>query len=130
MTVMVAVLFALLFLLFGAIVFVYVHKKRHIDKGQGNRVTFLSETVKLFVLIQVKCDGFPSFSHLNSGFAQEEDGQELTYADVKILKGRRVPQQTVDQDVEYGQVKISNRPRHKAEPREEECVYAKVHVAR
>lgn len=91
----------------------------------------LSNSQSLCVIIQVnKLDGFPFSPLYNSGSAQVEDGQELTYADVKILKGGQVPQMTVDQDVEYGQIMISNRPRHKAEPKEEECVYAKVHVAR
>lgn len=58
-----------------------------------------------------------------------KDEQELTYADVNILKGRKGPQKT-EQDVEYGQIKISQRPRHLAEPKEDECVYAKVRVAR
>ncbi|XP_075889111.1 uncharacterized protein LOC142892734 isoform X2 [Nelusetta ayraudi] len=90
---MVGVLSALLILLVLAIAFVCVHKKRHVNKGQGSM--------------------------------QMKDDQELTYADVNILKGRKVPQKT-EEDVEYGQIKISRRPRQIAEPKEDECVYAKV----
>lgn len=64
-----------------------------------------------------------------SGSTQVKDEQELTYADVNILKARKVPQKT-EEDVEYGQIKISQRPRQTAEPKEDECVYAKVRVAR
>lgn len=97
MTTMAGVLSALLILLMLAVAVVCVHKKRHINKGQGS--------------------------------TQVKDEQELTYADVNILKARKVPQKT-EEDVEYGQIKISERPRQIAEPKEDECVYAKVRVAR
>lgn len=61
--------------------------------------------------------------------AAEVDEQELTYADVKILRGRQVQQQRAEVEVEYGQVKISSRPRQPAEPRGDDCVYAKVRHA-
>ncbi|XP_044219288.1 uncharacterized protein LOC122990177 isoform X5 [Thunnus albacares] len=77
---------------------------------------------------------------------KEEDDQELTYADVKIVQrpGRQMhqkaemeveygqvkfsgrPQQTTEMEVEYGQVKFSGRPRKTVQPKEDECVYAKV----
>ncbi|XP_059202878.1 uncharacterized protein LOC131982284 [Centropristis striata] len=62
---------------------------------------------------------------------QEEDDQELTYADVRIMQrpGRQV-QQRAEAEVEYGQVKFSERPRQAVEPAEDECVYAKVRKAR
>lgn len=97
MTTMAGVLSALLILLMLAVAVVCVHKKRHVNKGQGS--------------------------------TQVKDEQELTYADVNILKARKVPQKT-EEDVEYGQIKISERPRQIAEPKEDECVYAKVRVAR
>lgn len=58
----------------------------------------------------------------------EEDEQELTYADVKVIprQGRKVPQLT-EIEVEYGQVKFSSRPSSRtARPPEDDCVYAKV----
>lgn len=64
-----------------------------------------------------------------SGSTQVKDEQELTYADVNILKDRKVPQKT-EEDIEYGQIKISRRPRQIAEPKEDECVYAKVRMPR
>ncbi|XP_042275544.1 uncharacterized protein LOC121902348 isoform X2 [Thunnus maccoyii] len=81
---------------------------------------------------------------------KEEDDQELTYADVKIVQrpGRQMhqkaemeveygqvkfsgrPQQTTEMEVEYGQVKFSGRPRKTVQPKEDECVYAKVRNSR
>ncbi|XP_045886786.1 T-cell surface antigen CD2-like isoform X2 [Micropterus dolomieu] len=56
---------------------------------------------------------------------EEEDEQELTTADVRVvqLPGR---QQREEVEVEYSQVKISQRPRQAIEPTRNECVYAKV----
>ncbi|XP_034086950.1 uncharacterized protein LOC117555969 isoform X3 [Gymnodraco acuticeps] len=61
----------------------------------------------------------------------DEDEQELTYAVVKIKQrsGRQV-QQRAEPEVEYGQVKFSERPRPTADPTGEECVYAKVQRGR
>ncbi|XP_033989899.1 uncharacterized protein LOC117485453 [Trematomus bernacchii] len=61
----------------------------------------------------------------------DEDEQELTYAVVKIKQrsGRQV-QQRAEPEVEYGQVKFSERPRPTADPAGEECVYAKVRRGR
>ncbi|KAK1903591.1 Hemicentin-2 [Dissostichus eleginoides] len=61
----------------------------------------------------------------------DEDEQELTYAVVKIKQrsGRQV-QQRAEPEVEYGQVKFSERPRPTADPAGEECVYAKVRSSR
>ncbi|XP_067455213.1 cell surface A33 antigen-like isoform X2 [Thunnus thynnus] len=81
---------------------------------------------------------------------KEEDDQELTYADVNIMQrpGRQMhqkaemeveygqvkfsgrPQQTTEMEVEYGQVKFSGRPRKTVQPKEDECVYAKVRNSR
>ncbi|XP_044219478.1 uncharacterized protein LOC122990270 [Thunnus albacares] len=81
---------------------------------------------------------------------KEEDDQELTYADVNIVQrpGRQMhqkaemeveygqvkfsgrPQQTTEMEVEYGQVKFSGRPRKTVQPKEDECVYAKVRNSR
>ncbi|XP_044220502.1 uncharacterized protein LOC122990978 [Thunnus albacares] len=81
---------------------------------------------------------------------KEEDDQELTYADVNIVQrpGRQMhqkaemeveygqvkfsgrPQQTTEMEVEYGQVKFSGRPRKAVQPKEDECVYAKVRNSR
>ncbi|KAM6952516.1 hemicentin-2 [Lycodopsis pacificus] len=62
---------------------------------------------------------------------KEEDDQELTYADVKIMQrpGRQMQQSAVP-EVEYGEVKFSERPRQSARPAEDECVYAKVRKGR
>ncbi|XP_042287668.1 T-cell surface antigen CD2-like [Thunnus maccoyii] len=61
----------------------------------------------------------------------EEDEQELTYANVKIVQQqRRQMHQTAEMEVEYGQVKFSGRPRKTVKPTEDECVYAKVHKSR
>ncbi|XP_067455219.1 uncharacterized protein [Thunnus thynnus] len=81
---------------------------------------------------------------------KEEDDQELTYADVNIVQrpGRQMhqkaeteveydqvkfsgrPQKTTEMEVEYGQVKFSGRPRKTVQPKEDECVYAKVRNSR
>ncbi|XP_033949252.1 uncharacterized protein [Pseudochaenichthys georgianus] len=61
----------------------------------------------------------------------DEDEQELTYAVVKIKqRSGRLLQQRAEPDVEYGQVKFSERPPPTADPTEEECVYAKVQRGR
>ncbi|XP_067455217.1 uncharacterized protein [Thunnus thynnus] len=62
---------------------------------------------------------------------KEEDDQELTYADVKIVQrpGRQMHQKA-EMEVEYGQVKFSGRPRKTVQPKEDECVYAKVRNSR
>ncbi|KAI4819312.1 hypothetical protein KUCAC02_004565 [Chaenocephalus aceratus] len=62
---------------------------------------------------------------------QPTDEQELTYAVVKIKQrsGRQL-QQRAEPDVEYGQVKFSERPPPTADPTGEECVYAKVQRGR
>lgn len=60
---------------------------------------------------------------------EEEDEQELTYADVKIVQRQdRQRQQRPNTEVEYGQVKFSERPQQTAEPTGDDCVYAKVHA--
>ena len=61
----------------------------------------------------------------------EEDDQELTYADVNIVQrpGRQMHQKA-EMEVEYGQVKFSGRPQKTVQPKEDECVYAKVRNSR
>ncbi|XP_017279597.2 T-cell surface antigen CD2-like isoform X2 [Kryptolebias marmoratus] len=61
----------------------------------------------------------------------EEDDQELTYADINIVqqRGRRAEQRAMEEEVEYGQVKISTRPRQ-SEPVMDDTVYAQVRKAR
>ncbi|CAB1423499.1 unnamed protein product [Pleuronectes platessa] len=58
--------------------------------------------------------------------AEEGDEQELTYADVRIKQRGPVQQRANPEEVEYGQIKFSERPRRTVEPREDDCVYAKV----
>ena len=62
---------------------------------------------------------------------EEEDDQELTYADVNIVQrpGRQMHQKA-EMEVEYGQVKFSGRPQKTVQPKEDECVYAKVRNSR
>ena len=61
----------------------------------------------------------------------EEDVQELTDANVKIVQQqRRQMHQTAEMEVEYGQVNFSGRPRKTVKPSEDESVYAKVHKNR
>ncbi|XP_076595944.1 uncharacterized protein LOC143326269 isoform X4 [Chaetodon auriga] len=58
---------------------------------------------------------------------EKEDEQELTYADVSIVQRRaRQVQPRAETEVEYGQIKFSQRPRQAAEPRGDDCVYAMV----
>ncbi|XP_047196580.1 hepatocyte cell adhesion molecule isoform X5 [Hippoglossus stenolepis] len=54
------------------------------------------------------------------------DEQELTYADVRIKQRGRVQQRANPEEVEYGQIKFSERPRRTVEPTDDDCVYAKV----
>ncbi|XP_027140998.1 T-cell surface antigen CD2-like isoform X2 [Larimichthys crocea] len=62
---------------------------------------------------------------------EEDDEQELTYADVRIVQrqGRQI-QQVAEVDVEYGQVKFSGRPRQTVKQTEDACVYAMVRKGR
>ncbi|XP_029297781.1 uncharacterized protein LOC115014833 isoform X4 [Cottoperca gobio] len=60
---------------------------------------------------------------------KEEDEQELTYAVVTIKQRQasQMQQRAEDTEVEYGQVKFSERPRQTVEPAVDNCVCAKVH---
>lgn len=60
-------------------------------------------------------------------FTEEDDEQELTYADVRVVKRqvRREPQKE-EAGVEYGEVKFSGRPRRSAQPAGDDCVYSMV----
>lgn len=66
--------------------------------------------------------------------AVEEDDQEMTYADVRIVKKpERKVEMSAEADVEYGQVKFSNRP--KSRPNQsnltlDDTVYAQVRKGR
>ncbi|XP_016525070.1 uncharacterized protein LOC103135512 isoform X2 [Poecilia formosa] len=63
---------------------------------------------------------------------KEEDDQEMTYADVRIVKkqGRRV-EKSEEADVEYGQVKFSKKPRiSQTNPTVDDTVYAQVRKGR
>ncbi|XP_056239645.1 uncharacterized protein LOC130174068 isoform X1 [Seriola aureovittata] len=58
---------------------------------------------------------------------EEADDQELTYADVRILQRQRGQvKQREEVEVEYGQVKFSQRSRQPVEPTGDNCVYAMV----
>ncbi|XP_070819512.1 uncharacterized protein [Chaetodon trifascialis] len=58
---------------------------------------------------------------------EKEDEQELTYADVSIVQRQaRQVQPRAETEVEYGQIKFSQRPRRAAEPTGDDCVYAMV----
>ncbi|XP_067373778.1 uncharacterized protein [Channa argus] len=59
---------------------------------------------------------------------EEDNEQEVTYADVRIMQqqGRQL-QQTAEVEVEYGQVRFSGRPQQTVKPSGDDCVYAKVH---
>lgn len=64
----------------------------------------------------------------SSFYSTDEDNeQELTYADVRIVQRqvRREPQKE-EAGVEYGEVKISGRPRERAQPPGDDCVYSMV----
>ncbi|CAL1613291.1 unnamed protein product [Knipowitschia caucasica] len=57
----------------------------------------------------------------------EEDNQELTYADVRILRQPgREPQPKSEEEVEYGQVKFSNQSPHASVAEDNVCIYSKV----
>lgn len=60
-------------------------------------------------------------------FTEEDDEQELTYADVRVVKRqvRREPQKE-EAGVEYGEVKFSGRPRQSTQPAGDDCVYSMV----
>lgn len=60
-------------------------------------------------------------------FTEEDDEQELTYADVRVVKRqvRREPQKE-EAGVEYGEVRFSGRPRQSAQPAGDDCVYSMV----
>ncbi|XP_014828312.1 PREDICTED: uncharacterized protein LOC106907225 isoform X5 [Poecilia mexicana] len=63
---------------------------------------------------------------------KEEDDQEMTYADVRIVQkqGRRV-EKSEEADVEYGQVKFSKKPRiSQTNPTVDDTVYAQVRKGR
>ncbi|XP_034740395.1 uncharacterized protein LOC117952313 isoform X6 [Etheostoma cragini] len=60
---------------------------------------------------------------------KEEENLELTYADVRTVRqpGRQMQQRAEKEgEVEYGQLKFSERPQQTVEPAGDECVYPKV----
>ncbi|XP_074530492.1 uncharacterized protein LOC141793603 isoform X1 [Halichoeres trimaculatus] len=61
---------------------------------------------------------------------EDIDEQELTYADIKVVprQGRQIHR--AEREVEYGQVKFSQRPRPPVEPAGDECVYSMVRKGR
>ncbi|XP_014887024.1 uncharacterized protein LOC106946869 isoform X2 [Poecilia latipinna] len=68
----------------------------------------------------------------NTKVEKEDDDQEMTYADVRIVKkqGRRV-EKSEEADVEYGQVKFSKKPRiSQTNPTVDDTVYAQVRKGR
>ncbi|XP_038132872.1 uncharacterized protein LOC119777933 [Cyprinodon tularosa] len=85
------------------------------------------------VIILVVCIAFICyFKKKKSPRAVEEDDQELTYADVRVVKnqGKKV-ELSADVDVEYGQVKFSKRQRpERANPIVEDTLYAQVNKGR
>ncbi|XP_042275126.1 uncharacterized protein LOC121902027 isoform X1 [Thunnus maccoyii] len=119
----------------------------HIKKNLPVLAGVLSALVILLMVgVAVVC----SHRKKQNNKPKEEDDQELTYADVNIVQrpGRQMhqkaemeveygqvkfsgrPQQTTEMEVEYGQVKFSGRPRKTVQPKEDECVYAKVRNSR
>ncbi|KAM4586737.1 pregnancy-specific glycoprotein 22-like isoform 2-T2 [Fundulus diaphanus] len=62
----------------------------------------------------------------------EEDDQELTYADVRIVKKQeRKVEQSAEVDVEYGKIKFSKRPRRdQSKSTMDDAVYAQVSKGR
>lgn len=157
LTAIAGVLAALIILLVSGLVFIYTQRKKKSNTTKGTKQHFLqpmdvslheefltlltfshnwtcrfslnrsmrchkhiSQNIILFLSVVVKHDMFMS--------TEEEDEQELTYADVKVMprQGRQIPQMT-EIEVEYGQVKFSSRPPRTARPREDDGVYAKVH---
>ncbi|XP_030002176.1 hemicentin-2-like isoform X2 [Sphaeramia orbicularis] len=61
----------------------------------------------------------------------DEDDHELTYADVRIVPNRgRQMQPRREMEVEYGEVKVSGRPRQTFETPNDDCVCAKVRKGR
>ncbi|MEQ2220173.1 hypothetical protein ILYODFUR_002683 [Ilyodon furcidens] len=63
----------------------------------------------------------------------EEDDQEVTYADVRIVKKQERKEEVNVADVEYGQVKFSKRPKSRPDrpnPTMDDTVYAQVRKGR
>ena len=60
-------------------------------------------------------------------FTEEDDEQELTYADVRVVQRQvRREQQKAEAGVEYGEVRFSGQPRQSAPPAGDDCVYSMV----
>ncbi|KAM8733715.1 uncharacterized protein AB9X84_025362 isoform 2-T2 [Acanthopagrus schlegelii] len=58
---------------------------------------------------------------------EEDDEQELTYADVRVVQRQvRREQQKAEAGVEYGEVRFSGQPRQSAPPAGDDCVYSMV----
>lgn len=70
------------------------------------------------------------FFHSAENTGVNPDEHELTYAAVKIVprQGRQIKRP--EMEVEYGEVKFSQRPRPPVEPAGDECVYSMVRKGR
>ncbi|KAF7668457.1 hypothetical protein LDENG_00011900 [Lucifuga dentata] len=85
----------------------------------------LSALVVLVVVAVIYCAQKKKQNKKDKG---NEDDQDVTYADVRIMQCQRKQRhENLEMEVEYGQVKVSGAPRQAVEPSVDDCVYAKVH---
>lgn len=75
----------------------------------------------MYIILQ--CVKYVDVSFLSA----EEDEQEITYADVRVVQrtGRPIHQKA-EMEVVYDHVKVSGRPQRTVEPVEDGCVYSEV----
>ncbi|XP_041654102.1 hepatocyte cell adhesion molecule isoform X2 [Cheilinus undulatus] len=99
----------------------------------ANLPTVLGVLCALLILLVVGVAVICAQKKKKNKAEDDNEDQDLTYADVKIVQQRREGrpmQQMAEPEVEYGQVKFSQRPRQTVEPPREESVYAMVRKGR
>uniref|UniRef100_A0A096MCB7 Uncharacterized protein n=1 Tax=Poecilia formosa TaxID=48698 RepID=A0A096MCB7_POEFO len=107
-----------------------LHKYHRVMLTLKTRVCLMGGVLAALVIVLIASIAFICVhkKKKNTKVEKEEDDQEMTYADVRIVKkqGRRV-EKSEEADVEYGQVKFSKKPRiSQTNPTVDDTVYAQV----
>ncbi|XP_035983344.1 contactin-1-like isoform X3 [Fundulus heteroclitus] len=113
----------------------WVHKENNILCVEPTTVPVvgllpvMAGVLTALVIVLIVCITFICAHKKKKNVKVEEDDQELTYADVRIVKKQeRKVEQSVEVDVEYGKIKFSKRPRQDQSKStvDDDTVYAQV----
>lgn len=114
-----------------AVVCSQMRKKNNKPKGTEHNIKagitdIMSCDMWCHVTLNMMCLRHSVFSS-----AEEDNEQEVTYADVRIMQRQeRQAQQTAEVEMEYSHVKFPARSRQSVAPTTDDCVYAQVRRGR